>query len=459
MADWLRRTDWPDNGDVAVPAPPGPAEMEARLAALRAAMAARGLDVLVVYGDREHAANIRWATGFDPRFEEALLILRPDDAVLVAGNECLPYTAIAPLVQAGRMRVRHCPSLSLVSQPRAGDRLDSLFAAEVPAGSRIGTAGWKYFLPGELADPDHALEIPAVIADLLRAIGREVVNATAILMDPGCGLRSTVAIDDIPRLEFANRMAAAALTRMVFAFREGMTDFACVEAARLGGLPLGCHVTFATGAMAGQGLSGPTGQVLRRGSPISFNICHWGANICRAGWLAAGPGDLPPAARDYLDAFAGPYMRAMSVWCSMMRPGVAGGAVAAAMKAALPDAVFGVTLNPGHLIGDDEWISSPVFAGSDLPLRPGMAMQCDVIPSHPDYGSTRMEDGYVILDAPGRAALAARHPDTWRRCRARQDFMRATVGLDVPDDLLPLADTCGVVAPFLLSPRDLIVLR
>jgi len=455
----LRRLDWPDNGEVAVPAPAGEAGMRARLAAIRAAMAAQGLDALVVYGDREHAANIRWASGFDPRFEEALLIVTPGEAVLVAGNECLPYTRVAPLVRSGEIRVRHCPSLSLISQPRDGERLDAVIAGEIPAGARVGTAGWKYYEAGELPDPDHALEIPAVIADLLRARAGEVRNATAIFMHPGSGLRSTVAVDEVPRLEFANRMAAAALTRMVMAFREGMTDFACIEAARLGGLPLGCHVTFATGAMADQGLSGPTGQMLRRGSPVSFNICHWGANICRAGWLAGTADDLPAPARDYLTAFALPYMKAMSVWCSLMRPGIRGGAVWAAMRAALPPETFAVGLNPGHLIGDDEWISSPVGEGSELPLRSGMAMQCDVIPSNPVYGSARMEDGYVILDAEGQAELARRFPDTARRCRARQVFMRDVIGLDVPDALLPLADTCGVVAPFLLAPRGLIVLH
>ena len=33
------------------------------------------LDTLVVYGDREPAANLEYLTGFDPRFEEALLLL------------------------------------------------------------------------------------------------------------------------------------------------------------------------------------------------------------------------------------------------------------------------------------------------------------------------------------------------------------------------------------------------
>jgi len=39
----------------------------------RARAQAAGLDALVVYADREHSANLAYITGFDPRFEEALL--------------------------------------------------------------------------------------------------------------------------------------------------------------------------------------------------------------------------------------------------------------------------------------------------------------------------------------------------------------------------------------------------
>jgi hypothetical protein len=138
---------------------------------------------------------------------------------------------------------------------------------------------------------------------------------------------------------------------------------------------------------------------------------------------------------------------------------VAGGDVWARMRAMLPLDRFNVTLNPGHLIGLDEWMSSPIAEGSEIPLDSGMAMQCDVIPSHPVYASTRMEDGYVIADDDLRADLARDFPDVAARCAERQGFMRAVIGLDVPDSLLPLADTCGIIAPFLLDPGQVISLR
>jgi Xaa-Pro aminopeptidase len=275
------------------------------------------------------------------------------------------------------------------------------------------------------------------------------------MMHPAHGLRARVDAAEIARLEFANHMAAAALRRMVFGLREGMTDFQAFEAARVGGLPLGCHPTFAVGDAPG--LCGPSGRHLRLGEPASFNICHWGANICRAGWLARSAADLPAPARDYLELFVEPYVAAMSDWCGMMRPGVSGGYVWTHMMAALPFETFGVTLNPGHLIGLDEWVSSPIHEGSTDPLASGMALQMDVIPGHPVFGSTRMEDGYVIADAALRAALEAGFPNVARRCAARARFMREVIGMEVPDTLLPLADTCGIVAPFLFDPAQVVV--
>lgn len=454
----LQRLDWPDNGSPDLPPLFTLAEAEGRLAAVRAAMAAADYAALVIYGDREHAANLHWLTGFDPRFEEAVLVVTEDDALLIAGNECLAYTVVSPLVAEGQVRTGLCASLSLPSQPRGTRRLWEWLQDVVPAGARIGAVGWKWYGSDELppgSDPALALDIPAFLADPLRQRAGRVENATTLFMHPGHGLRARVAADDIARLEFSNHMAAAALKRMVFSFREGMTDFAALEAARVGGLPLGCHSTFAMGDTPG--LSGPIGDRIRRGVPASFNIAHWGSNICRAGWMARGDEDLPASAAGYLEDFVFPYTEAMSDWCGMMRPGVAGGAVWAMIHDRLP-AEFGITLNPGHLIGLDEWMSSPVMPESGIALASGMAMQMDVIPAHPRWASTRMEDGYVIADEALREELARKHPNAARRCALRAEFMRQVIGMQVPETLLPLADTCGIIAPWLLDPAQVVVL-
>jgi len=450
------------------PPPPVPAAVyRAHLAALRAAAAERGLTHVLVYGDREHVGNLMWATGFDPRFEEALLVVGPDPVPLVlTGNECLPFVAVSPLLATGELRTELHQPFSLPSQPRASSRplIDALREEGIGAGSRVGIIGWKYLTAVEHADPAHAVDVPAHIADAARSLAGwdAVMNATDMLIHPGHGLRAVAGADEIAQWEYTNaeasRAAWAVIDSLAGAVANGWDDFEVMRAARMAGLPLGCHPTFATAGTRDLGLSGPTGQPIMVGEPLAFNLCHWGANIARAGGIAAGPADLAPAARDYVETFVGPYVEAMSAWLAMMVPGTRGGDVYDMIHRLLPDELFGVFLNPGHLIAYEEWMSSPIAEGSDDVLRSGMVFQVDIIPSHPVYGSTRMEEGIVIADAALQADLAARHPGVLRRCLARRAFMRETLGYAVPDTVLPLADMAGIVTPFFLDPRSVVAL-
>ena len=111
------------------------ATYQARLAAAGAAAAGAGLDALLVYADREHFANLSYLTRYDPRFEEALLILVPGrPPVLLVGNEGVAYAAVVP---PGVEVVRY-QSFSLVNQPRS----DGKPLAGLLASAGLGTAGW-----------------------------------------------------------------------------------------------------------------------------------------------------------------------------------------------------------------------------------------------------------------------------------------------------------------------------
>ncbi len=62
----LIETTWPDFGKAAYPPQISSAELEQRLSELRGRMQERNLTHLVVYGEREHFANLAYLTGFDP---------------------------------------------------------------------------------------------------------------------------------------------------------------------------------------------------------------------------------------------------------------------------------------------------------------------------------------------------------------------------------------------------------
>ena len=119
----LIEIDWPEFGVAACPPPPSVSELGARLARLRAKMEALKITHIVVYGDREHFANMTYLTGFDPRFEEALLIVGPAATPLIlVGNECEAYLGFSSLHAAGQMRHERFQSFSLLGQPRDRSR-------------------------------------------------------------------------------------------------------------------------------------------------------------------------------------------------------------------------------------------------------------------------------------------------------------------------------------------------
>jgi hypothetical protein len=460
----LIEIDWPEFGDAACPPRRGAAEYQERIASLRRHMEERKLTHAVVYGDREHFANLMYLTGFDPRFEESLLIVGVSGKpLIVVGNECEGYLPISPLIVEGLLRFERFQSFSLLSQPRGESRpLEMIFAEEgIGLGSTVGCVGWKYFLDTERDNAAYALDLPSYIIDTLRDLaGRDhVVNATDVFMHPGYGLRSFCSAADIAYFEYTNVKASESLKRMIFGLREGMTDHAVVELARMNGEPTGCHPTFCTGVSANLGLSGPSGETIRRGQPLAANISYFGSNICRAAWIAETANDLPADAQDYVERFAGPYFEVLGDWFQQMQPGVAGGSIWSLIHQGLPFDLFGIYLNPGHLIHMDEWVSSPIYRDSTIPLHSGMAMQVDVIPSSPIYYSTRMEDGIVIADATLRGQMEREWPECYGRIQARRRFMIEVLGYGLPDEVLPLSNMTAIVAPFLLKPNTIFALE
>ena len=427
-------------------------------------MTRQRLTHLVVYGDREHFANLTYLTCFDPRFEEAVLVLRAEGTpLLVVGNECVGHVPSSPLHAAGALRIERYQTFSLLDQPREASRsIVEIFRGEgIGRRSRIGCVGWKYFSKTEHRDPTHAHDLPSYLVDALRGIaGRpNIVNATAILMHPDTGLRTFCSPPEIAYFEFTNVLASESVKRMIFGAREGMNDYDVIRLAQLSGEPHGAHPSIKTAATRHCSLMSPVGGVLRRGDPLSMGICHWGSNSCRVGWVAGSSRDLAPELRDYVPRFAGPYFEAVAAWLSSLQVGADAGALTRTLQRRLPFKRFGIFLNPGHLIHLDEWVSSPFYPQSKIRLHSGMAIQTDIIPSSRTYWSARMEDGVVLADATLRDALEAQFPACFARCRARRAFMQDTLGVSLSEDVLPLSNIPAIVAPFFLKPNTVFALK
>ena len=454
----LTTIEYPDFGQADPPRPPEVAEWSERLDRARQAMELSGFSHLLVYGDREHFANLAYLSGYDPRFEEALLVLsKADRPLLITGLEGVGYLGISPLYNAGLLRSECYPPFSIQDSPRGPHpSIRELLRNEgIRAGSRVGVVGWKTYSEAAGREIPSFIDAPAYLVDAVREIaGQEgVVNATRLFLGAEEGLRTVCSAAEIAYFEFSNVLASEGIKNLLFGLRDGLQDF---EAARLlgfAGLPLNCHHTLAFGKHAALGLSSPSGAVMHRGDPLTTNFGYWGSNICRAGWVAAGAHDLPEHASGYIPEFAGPYFEAMAEWLAGLRIGASAGDLVSRIERRLPFGRYGIALNPGHFTHLDEWVGSPFTSGSAVRLRSGMALQSDVIPYSPIYFSTRMEDGWVLADPALRAELQARYPACYARCMERQRFVQNTLGIAISDELLPLSNIPAIVPPFFLQPQ------
>lgn len=446
----LAKLDWPDFGRASAPPPfRVPREEYARRhELLRARLRAAGQTHLIVYGDREHFANLLWAAGLDPRFEEALLILSAgSDPLLLLGNECVNYIPASP----APLRVERYQPFSLPDMPRGDSReLAAILRDEgLDAHARAAFAGWK-----DYAYP-HQIDAPSYLVDAVRfACGYEnVTSAAGWFTDARDGLRTVAHPLEIAYFEWTNTLASDGLRRVVNALEPGTLDHDLLKLAEYNGVPLGCHMTLKCGGNR-VSLASARGERVERGGRFSAGICYWGANVCRCGWVAESEAELPPEAAGYVAHFVEPYYEAMAGWFALLKPGATGGALHAAIHDRLPADRFHIFLNAGHLTGFDEWISSPVWEGSGVPLRSGMVVQADVIPSHPGFYSTRLEDGYLIADEVLREEL---DPGVLARAAARRRWMREALGIELDESVLPLSNLCGWIAPLLLKPDQVMV--
>jgi hypothetical protein len=449
----LARLDLPDFGMPESRPELSPEIHAERLERLRARARERGFDAIVVYADREHSATISWLTGFDPRFEEAIVVIgcadgAPGEPAILVGNECWGMAGAAPLP----MRRHLLQDLSLPHQPRDRSRpLGEILGEEgLRRGARVGVIGWK----GDTT-PDR-LEAPSYLVDEARRLVGEagvVANAASLVIDPGDGLRVINEPDQLAAFEFASCRTSQGVRNVLFGLRPGMTEREAVRLLDWDGTPLSCHLMLSSGPRATLGLLSPGERVIERGDRFTTAFGLWGALTCRAGFVIDDAGELPAAIGDYVERLVGPYFEAIVEWYGALRVGQTGGTLQAIIDRHLGDPFFGLFLNPGHQISLDEWVSSPIWPGSNVVLRSGMAFQVDVIPATgTDYFTTNIEDGIALADETLRAELAARHPDTWQRIEARRAFMREALGIELHPDVLPFSNIPAYLPPFLLRP-------
>ncbi|MEA2514982.1 MAG: hypothetical protein QOJ59_4471 [Thermomicrobiales bacterium] len=412
----------------------------------RALYEAVGLDRVVVYGDREHFGNLVWLSGYDPRFEEALLLLGPrDQRVLLVGIEGVAYAEVTGLP----VDVRFYHPFSIQGQPHVDSPPLEELLREVGLDrvSRVGVVGWKSLDPGETDDPTVPAFVPAFI---LRALNRiteaPALDVTAAMTDAERGLRTRNSAAQIALFEWGAARSSAAVMRVVRGARPGMTELEAAGLLGYQGEPVTMHPIVAASNGVLNGLRSPSARVISRGEAISCGVGYWGGLTCRAGLLLDQPDE------EFVASLVRPYYTAIATWWTTVGIGVSGGELDAAVRNACAGASFGSFVNAGHLTSYDEWIGSPVRTGSTQRVASGMMMQCDIIPSPVPPGRfLNCEDTLAIGDESVREMLAREHPAVWSRIEARRAFMRDELGLRLRPEVLPLSSAPAYLPPFWLA--------
>ena len=431
-----------------------------------------GLDVLVVYGDREHSAHLEFLTGFEPRFEEALFLLdRQGTGLLLVGNECMGYLPEADL----GLSIELFQDFSLMGQPRDKSRPLYAILADfgIGRGSRVGCVGWKCYQSRLVAKPPAeevgqpvldaapwSMDLPAYIVDALRELtgsDSHVTNATGIFVNPDDGLCVINEPEQIAQFEYAAAISSEGVLRVMRAIQPGAAEneLECLLDSR--GLPLSCHRMISFGDKARRGLSSPSARRALLGGPYTLALGVTGSLTCRAGCVARGPEDLSDELKDFYPRVAANYFSVVAGWYAV-RVGVAAGNVFREVDSRRDAHLFDFAVNPGHYIHLNEWVHSPFAPGSATLLKSGMALQMDIIPvSRGPFCCVNAEDGIVLADAALRDRLAQSFPDCWERMCARRVFMERDLGIRLDASVLPLSNMPAWLPPYVLAMEQALV--
>lgn len=414
-------------------------------------MARERLDVLLVYADREHGTNYGYLTGFEPRFEESILVLHKDgQAFLMLGNEMLRMAAYSRIpVQA-----IHTPHFSLPNQPMETELgfTKLLEKAGIRSFMQVGIAGWKLFT-GKMENNDKMFDVPSFIVESIRGIigveGR-IRNATGLFIHPEHGARIQVNANEAAHYEFGASLAGECVNKVLNEVTEGKTELELAEFLSAYGQPLSVQTICAGGQRFTNAVVSPRKKKVMVGERLSVTMGLRGGLTCRTAYLVEECSQLPEKEKDYLEQAAEPYFRALAVWFSEVGLGKSAGELYSEIEQVIPKSRYGWELNPGHYTAGEEWMSSPFWEGSEIILKSGMMLQMDIIIRVPGYGGANAEDGILLADARLREEIKEQYPQVWDRMMIRQRYMREVLGIPIGEEVLPMSGICGYYRPYVL---------
>lgn len=418
--------------------------MQERKHKIITSMDKEGYDYLVIYCDLEHGGNFEYLTGFVTRFEESLLVFGREKAYLIAGNENVNMAAISRIPMESILY----PDFSLPDQPFKGTvKLEEIFEKIGLKDKKIGLVGWKLF------EDDSYFDVPFWIVEGLKKVTNCLKNATGIFIDPEFGARTINNANEVAHYEYGAALASVGILKALKGVREEISE------TELGTLlnHHGQREVVVSIAAAGKRFENaviyPTEKKLKRGDTLSLTVGYKGGLQSRAGLVAEDVSE----GKAYLEDLAIPYFKAIVTWLENIKIGMTGDALYQLIDEVLPKENYNWVLNPGHLCGDEEWLSSPVYSGSRALLKSGMILQFDIIPSLKGYGKVSCEGGIVLADSELRRSIRQNYPLKYEAFMKRREYMQNVLGIQISDDVLPMGNAAAFYNPLMLSKKALVV--
>lgn len=433
-----------------------PAEIyKTRLEQLHTKMKELSIETVVIYGDKEHFSNFLYFAGFEPRFEEGILVLHENgDNFVLLGNECFGMYKnmsidVTPIL---------CQQLSLPNQTMSENTtiIDCLKKAHISSEKNIGIIGWKLFTSDSKEVNDQMFCVPSFIVDGIKEIAggsQYVRNITHIMISPENGMRLLNTADEIAVFEYGAVLASLSILNMQNNVSVGCSELELADTQTSQGLPLACHPGVCIGDNTLKGLVSPTSNKAKLGDPIALHTALRGGLSNRNGYIVYNEEDLLGSSKDFITKLAQPFYTTVVAWYENIGLDKTGGDIYNLVQSLLPKEEYGWVLNPGHLIAEEEWLSSPVYPGSTVQFKSGMLVQMDIIPSVEGYISSVCEDGICLADEDLRKEIQTKHPSLWNRILERRDYMSKILGIELKPEVLPLSNLAAYYRPYFLNKK------
>ncbi|MHB8063807.1 MAG: hypothetical protein ACYDG2_14430 [Ruminiclostridium sp.] len=429
-------------------------DYKSRLKMLVERMKKYNLTHVIIYGDREHFANVEYFAKYDCRFEETLFIVDATGTPsIIVGNEGWGYSQIIPY-EISRYLYQN---FSLQGQPR-----DKLIALDkilnqigIHQDSKIGVVGFKYFNQSDVeTDVEQTYDLPKYMVDAIKKSCPNICNFTKEITGLPDGIRMRLyTAKEIAWAESAGNRSASVVQRMLKGIKPGIREYELSMVSGTGFDPHNCHPLTSFGAEnVGLGMRSPTDRALEIGEVCGLCYGIRGNLTSKVSIAAYDIDTCKEELKPYIESFYMKQFEAMVNWYEAINIGATGGEIYNAVMSVIGDKKYGVTLNPGHNTGTDEWTNSPCFSGSELLIMDGMFMQADIIASGKTPVRTAIcEDAIVVAGEKLQGELRSQYPEVYKRIQERRQIIKDVLKIKLSEDVLPMSNLNAVNFPFLLN--------